>query len=107
MALTGNEVLDSTGQQSNGAPGATIDPIKTRDIAALAIKGRGTFTANGATPVTVAFSGMTAATTVVFGLNTVGGTVGAYPTIKTVTAGTGFTVAATASDTSVYNWAAL
>lgn len=65
---------------------------------------RGTFTANGATPVTVADAAFTANTPVTFTLKTVGGTVGAYPSIKTVTAGTGFTVACTASDTSVYNY---
>jgi hypothetical protein len=37
-------------------------------------------------------------------LKTVGGTVGAHPTIKTITASTGFTVTATASDTSTYNY---
>ena len=59
---------------------------------------------NGATPVTVADTDFTANTPVIFTLKTVGGTVGAYPSIKTVTAGTGFTVAGTASDTSVYNY---
>jgi hypothetical protein len=65
---------------------------------------RGTFTATGTTAVTVADAAFTANTPVVFTLKTVGGTVGAYPSIKTVTPGTGFTVACTASDTSVYNY---
>jgi len=64
----------------------------------------GTVTLNGATPVTVANADFTANTPVVFTLKTVGGTVGAYPSIKTVTPGTGFTVAGTASDTSIYNY---
>lgn len=64
----------------------------------------GTFTANGASAVTVANTAVTANSIIVFTLKTVGGTVGAYPAIKTITAGTGFTVAATASDTSVYNY---
>lgn len=62
----------------------------------------GTFTANGVTPVTVVEPNITANCVVAICLKTVGGTVGAAPTIQTITAGTGFTVAATASDTSVY-----
>ena len=64
----------------------------------------GTFTATGASAVTVANVKITANSSVVITLKTVGGTVGAVPAIKTITAGTGFTVAGTASDTSVYNY---
>lgn len=64
----------------------------------------GTFIANGASSVTVANTAVTADSNIIFTLKTVGGTVGAYPSIKTITAGTGFTVACTASDTSVYNY---
>lgn len=64
----------------------------------------GTVVANGATPVTVADKRLTANSVVIFSLKTVGGTVGAYPAIQTVTPGTGFTVAATALDTSTYNY---
>lgn len=65
----------------------------------------GTFTANGTTPVVVANANITANSVVVFGLKTVGGTVSAAgPAMLTVTPGTGFTVGATASDTSVYNY---
>lgn len=64
----------------------------------------GTFTATGASAVTVNNSSVTADSLIVFTLKTVGGTVGAYPSVKTITPGTGFTVAATASDTSVYNY---
>lgn len=63
----------------------------------------GTFTCNGATPVTVANANYgTYGTNILITLKTVGGTVGALPAVKTVTSGTGFTVAGTASDTSVY-----
>lgn len=65
----------------------------------------GTFIANGVTPVTVANAKLTANSVVIFSLKTIGGTVGAYPTLATVTAGTGFTVKATALDTSTYNYA--
>jgi len=65
----------------------------------------GTVTLNGATPVTVANAVVTANSQIIFTLKTVGGTVGAVPSIKTITPGTGFTVAGTALDTSVYNYA--
>jgi hypothetical protein len=66
---------------------------------------KGEVTLNGATPVTVAAAGVEAGSLILFTLKTVGGTVGAVPSIKTITAGTGFTVAGTALDTSIYNWA--
>ena len=62
-----------------------------------------TFTCNGATPVSVTWPRTTANTSVIPTLKTVGGTVGAVPAVKTITPGTGFTIAGTASDTSVYN----
>ncbi len=65
---------------------------------------KGSFTMNGTTSVTVNDADFTANTPVIFTLKTVGGTVGAYPSIKTVTPGVGFTVSGTASDTSVYNY---
>jgi hypothetical protein len=64
----------------------------------------GTFTANGATAVTVANTAVTANSIIVFTLKTVGGTVGAIPRCVTITPGTGFDVNCTASDTSVYNY---
>lgn len=64
----------------------------------------GTFTANGATPVTVANTAVTANSIIIFTLKTVGGTVGAIPRCVTITPGTGFDVNCTASDTSVYNY---
>lgn len=66
--------------------------------------GNKTFTMNGATPVVVAFPQITANSQIIFTLKTVGGTVGAYPSVKTITPGTGFTVAGTAADTSIYNY---
>ncbi len=65
----------------------------------------GTVTLNGATGVTVANTAVTADSIIVFTLKTVGGTVSPNaPNVKTITPGTGFTVAGTASDTSVYNY---
>lgn len=64
----------------------------------------GQFTMNGATPVVVANKSVTPNSIIIPTLKTVGGTVGALPSVKTITPGTGFTIAGTASDTSVYNY---
>lgn len=64
----------------------------------------GTFTADGATPVTVTDTNVTANSAIIIYLLTVGGTVGTLPSVKTKTAGTGFTVAGEASDTSTYGY---
>ena len=64
----------------------------------------GTFTANGATAVTVAAAALTTGSSVVITLKTVGGTPAGAPYLATVTPGTGFTVKAVAGDTSVYNY---
>ena|ERR1700731_4321879 len=107
MALVGTEVLNV-----QGIAGGTVllsgqsESTTTAAIAALGIVQRGTVVLTGATPVTVAFAGLTLTQVITFSLHTVGGTVGAYPAIQTVTAGTGFTVAGTAGDTSTYNWIA-
>lgn len=106
MALTGTEVLSLTGVQPNGQPSGVNELVPASQVAALGVVQRGTFVANGATPVTVAFAGLVRTMVVTFSLNTVGGTVGAHPTIQTITPGTGFTVEATAADTSTYNWIA-
>lgn len=87
-----------------GTPTITAPTITLANIT-LAASHVGTFTANGATPVSVSNTTVTANSVIIFTLKTVGGTVGAYPAIQTITASTGFTVAATASDTSVYNYA--
>lgn len=72
----------------------------------LASSRTGTFVATGTTPVTVVNANITANSVVAFGLKTVGGTVSAAgPAMLTVTPGVGFTVGATASDTSTYNYA--
>lgn len=64
----------------------------------------GTFVANGVTPVTVTNSSISADDLILISLSSVGGTVGAVPAVKTITPSTGFTVAATASDTSTYRY---
>jgi len=70
-----------------------------------AVLSTGTFTCDGTTPVVVANTLMNSERFVLVSLKTAAGTVGAIPAVKTITAGTGFTIAGTASDTSVYNYA--
>lgn len=64
----------------------------------------GTFSANGATPVTVNNTTIQTTDIVVFSLNTIGGTVGNTPRVSTITALTSFAVTCTALDTSTYNY---
>ena len=94
----GNELVEMAGV------GPTTQQATVAQIAAGGSQQRGTVVMNGATPVVVANANMTANSVVLFGLKTVGGTVGAYPAVQTVTPGTGFTVAGTAGDTSTYNY---
>ena len=77
----------------NGGPENTALPVKASTV-----------TLNGATPVTVSDTGVTAGSIILFTLKTVGGTVGAIPVVETITPGTGYTVEGTAGDTSTYNW---
>ena len=77
--------------------------LKQGDVTRLS----GTFTANGSSDVTVSARQVTAESVVIITLRTVGGTVGAVPAIQTITPGTGFTVAGTAGDTSIYNFVVL
>ena len=63
----------------------------------------GTFTANGTTAVTVTDSRVTSNSGITVTLKTAS-TPGAIPSIKTITAGTGFTISGTASDVSTYNY---
>lgn len=93
-----------------GVVGSTGNVVFSTAAAGITLKqganGRvGTFVCNGATPVTVANSSVAITDVIVISLNTVGGTVGAVPAVKTITAGVGFDVAGTASDTSTYNYA--
>jgi hypothetical protein len=66
--------------------------------------GFGSFVATGATAVTVADAGTTLNSIIIPSLSVVGGTVGAIPRVVTITAGTGFTINGTASDSSTYNY---
>lgn len=85
-------------------PIGTGTPVQVA-AAALSTTTKGTFICNGVTPVTVTDANVTANSTIIVTLKTVGGTVGAVPAVKTITPTTGFTIAGTASDTSTYNYA--
>lgn len=65
---------------------------------------RGTFTLNGATNVVVGNTLLAAGDQIIYTLNTPGGTVGTYPVVKIRTNATGFQVAGTAADTSLYDY---
>lgn len=103
--------IDSAGVLNNDSSnGGNIRMNRTGTTLSLAQAANGkagTVVLNGATPVAAGNTSITAGSVVVFTLKTVGGTVGAYPAIQTITPATGFTVAGTAGDTSTYNYAIL
>lgn len=101
------QIVSPTGLEQVGVDngGATLVYLSAQQIANLAVSGKGTFTANSGTAVTVAAPAITANSVVEFGLKTAGGTIAGAPFMVTVTPGTGFTVNAGASDTSTYNYA--
>jgi len=88
-----------------GAEAASFESLEVGGVPFA--PGRGTFTLNGATPVAVPDTGALATSVYAISLNTLGGTQGAQPVVTGVTAGTGFDVKGTASDTSIYNWVRL
>lgn len=102
MALGGKSAFDNPGNILDLGSALLIQKRLILNVAPQTPGG--TLTANGATAVTVANSSFTANSVVTFSLKTVGGTVGALPRLVTATPGTGFTAAATAGDTSVYNY---
>lgn len=97
--------LGVAGEHWNGGNVNIATAAKTLSLKQGANGAVGTFVCNGSTPVTVTNSFVAITDTIIISLNAVGGTVGAQPSIKTITASTGFTVACTASDTSTMNYA--
>ena len=67
----------------------------------------GQVTLTGTTQVTVSNTSIQTSDAIAISLSVVGGTVGAVPSIKTITAATGFTVAGSVGDTSTYNYAVI
>lgn len=107
--LAGTELVQALPVDANSHPAASNLTTNAQSIAQLAGAGAfgGTFVLTGTTPVTVANTNVAIGTAIAISLNTVGGTVGAAPSLKTITAGVGFTVSGTALDTSTYNYAIL
>ncbi len=103
MALVGNEIFYVQGVAQNGLISGQDFPTTTGSVAAAG-RTLGNFTIAGAGTVTVSNTAVTSTSIITFTLKTVGGTVGAYPVIKTITAGTGFTVSGITADVSVYNY---
>lgn len=101
-ATSGQTIIKSTDIAGSGT--LTL-PTVTGTLLASATGSTGTFTATGVTPVTVSNTNVTANSQVLVTLKTVGGTVGtSAPNVRTITVGTGFTIAGIALDTSVYNY---
>lgn len=84
--------------------GNLYNNVSGSGVGTLTFEAFGTFTATGASNVTIVDPGYTVGDIVLFGLLTAAGTVGNIPKVTTGTTGTGFTVAGTASDTSVYQY---
>lgn len=91
-----------TGAQIESPPNGFIPLQGVSPQAAQVRISQVSFVVNGVTPVTVAAPQVTATSAMIPYLLTAGGTVGAIPAVKTITAGTGFTIAGSASDTSTY-----
>ena len=68
------------------------------------LTGGGTFTLNGATPVVVSDTRVTAKSVIIPGIKTAAGTQGAAPTVTALNPGVGFTVVGTALDTGLYSY---
>ena len=68
---------------------------------------KGTFVCTNAGTITILNANETVTSDVIISMNTAGGTITTPPAMKTVTAGTGFTVLCGATDTSTYNYSIL
>ena len=68
---------------------------------------KGTFVCTAAGTITISNTNEAATSDVIISMNTAGGTITTPPAMKTVTAGTGFTVLCGATDTSTYNYSIL
>lgn len=88
---------------ANGGTGGATAAIARTNLGVLSVH-VGTFTINGVTPVSVADANVTASSGILITLKTVGGTVGVTPYVATITAGVGFTVVGTSSNSSVYTY---
>lgn len=95
---TTNQVFPLTLTGATGQKGVQIN-------GGLSIDQAGTFIANSTTAVTVAATGVTAASVILTSVHTPGGTVTYPPHVLAISAGTNFTIVAASLDTSTYNYA--
>lgn len=119
LAVTGNAALQTTqvaglltaqlGLTVSTGVATSLATTQIGSLTATTIAGAGSYVCNGTTPVTVTVGGLTASSVILFGLKTIGGTVGATPkAVFPPNTGNGtVTIAGTASDSSTYNVAAL
>lgn len=102
-----NDIATATGYSQ--APGTTLEYV-CPVVGKYYINGIvgtgviGTFTINGATPVVVSNTNITANSSITWGLKTLGGTAAPVFESAAQVAGTSFTVNSTAGNTSVYNY---
>jgi hypothetical protein len=99
-SATAGTVYGGTANPVNVGPlvGATVNVPSARG---------GSFVCTGGGTITIANANELATSDVLFSLNAQGGTITTPPAMKTVTAGTGFTVLCGATDTSTYNYVIL
>lgn len=101
--------IDSVGDlNSDGTNGGNFNLVKAGTKMTVKAGGggatAGTVVCNGTSDVVTNTTSMVAGNLIVFSLNTIGGTVGAIPRVKSLSSGTSFTINCTAGDTSTYNW---
>ena len=89
-----------------GAPGDATGTIKASSFTVIAAR-TGTFVCTAGGTITISNTNEIATSDVHISLNAAGGTITTPPAMKTVTAGTGFTVLCGATDTSTYNYSIL
>lgn len=106
-ALAGTETLQVQALDGAGRPAAGTEVINTQDLANLVTAKRGTVTLTGAVGVVVANTSVLTSSVIALSFKTLGGTQGAQPVVTAISAGVSFTVAGTALDTSIYNYAIL
>ena len=87
--------------QVNGATKVSIGATGAVNVAAAR---KSTFTCTSGGTITISNTNELATSDVIISLNTAGGTISTAPAMKTVTAGTGFTVLCATLDTSTYNY---
>ncbi len=101
---SGSNILTQTLPIASGNAGTLPTAATSGGVALNGGARKGTFTCTAGGTITIANALELKTSDVVISLNTAGGTVATPPAMKTVTAGTGFTVLCAAADTSIYNY---